>query len=169
MKTIKTIAAAMVLAMFVGNANADVKLTQEVVNDYANRAEVLFTTDDIQCSIVAKMQTYGAADGGAVINLEMLGIQAGNALPDDDKIELSKDFIDFTERLDELKAVYKGAYIMSAHDNPDTNFYSLEDIRRFEDAKFDACLEDKESNPDIFKHYHAAGRIVEGRIAEGDF
>lgn len=163
MKTIKTIAAAMVLAMFAGNANADVKLTQEVVNDYANRAEVLFSTDDIQCSIVAKMQTYGAADGGAAINLEMLGIQAGNALPDDDKIELSRDFLDFTERLDELKAVYKGAYIVSAlNESSETNFYSFEDIRRFEDAKFDTCLEDKESNPDIFRHYHAAGRIAEG-------
>ena len=167
MKTSIKAIAAVVLAMFVGSANADVKLTPEVVNDYANRTEVLFTPDDIQCSIVAKMQTYGAADGDAAINLEMLGIQAGYALPDDDKIELSRDFMDFTERLDELKAVYKGAYIMSAlNKSSETNFYSLEDIRRFEDAKFDTCLEDKESNPDIFKHYHAAGRIAE---AEGDF
>ncbi|HDV2027846.1 TPA: hypothetical protein RHX51_003866 [Escherichia coli] len=179
MKTIKTIAA-VVLAMFVGSANADVKLTPEAVNDYAKRTEVLFTPDDIQCTITAKMFVKGAAyalemankDRDASKDLFDLSYHARIDFPSHD-MERGEIDENFMERRDQLRAAYRGSYIVMAYnvasaiakgEDPGLGdlVNSYEAQREFYDKAFDSCLRQKENNPDVFKRHYAVGRIAEG-------
>lgn len=178
MKTIKTIAAAMVLAMFAGNANADIKITKEKVEQFASLAEYEepFKIEDIQCSLIAEMQLKGAtwaleeANEGRDVrkNIRRLGLRAAVDFPDE---EMETEFM---QRRDVMKAVYKGAYIMIAYNaatfkakgEDATKFGDLvnddEARRKFYDDEFYTCMMCKDKYPGDFYHYYAAGRLAEG-------
>lgn len=178
MKTIKAIAA-VVLAMFVGSANADVKLTKEAIIDYADNADLFFETDDVQCSLVAKMQVKGAvyafenAGKDLMKDLSRLSYKATINFPyrEMDLGEFSENFM---EKGDQLRAMYHGAYIMIAL-NISYNLAHKKEVsiskdivdsyearRKFYDEEFYICMEDKEKYPEYFRYYYAAGRLAEG-------
>ena len=161
-------------------AGAAIKITPEVIKDYANRANVVFTIDDVQCTIVAKMQVKGAAyalemaDKGKDVskNFKNLSLRAMLDFPDHD-MEPGEIDDNFMERWDQLRNVYKGAYIMIAHNvasmkakgkDPKlgdiTNSYEAQ--REFYTAEFNTCLGDKEKYPETFKLYYAMGRVADG-------
>ena len=173
MKTIKAIAA-VVLAMFVGSANADIKLTQKRIEHFASLAEYEepFTVEDIQCTLIAEMQVRGvmwaleeAKEGRDVRkNIRRLGLRAAVDFPDQDMET------DFMQRRDVLKAVYKGAYVGIAYgtareteEGKSVNrFDSPEAQQKLYDAAFNVCLKEKDNNPEGFYHYYAIGRLAEG-------
>lgn len=174
MKTIKTIAAAMILAAFVGSANADIEFTEKRIEHFESLAEYEepFTVEDIQCTLIAEMRVRGvmwaleeAKEGRDVRkNIRRLGLRAAVDFPDQ---EMETEFM---QRRDVMKAVYKGAYVAIAYgtareteEGKSVNrFDSLEAQQKLYDAVFNFCLKEKDNDPEMFYRYYAVGRLAEG-------
>lgn len=172
MKTSIKAIAAVVLAMFVGSANADIEFTEKRIEHFASLAEYEepFTVEDIQCTLIAEMQVRGAtwaleeANEGRDVrkNIRRLGLRAAVDFPDE---EMETDFM---QRRDVLKAVYKGAYVAIAY-NVVAKKAKVGDLvnddearNKLYDQEFDTCLGDKDNYPETFYHYYAVGRLAEG-------
>ena len=179
MKTIKTIAA-VVLAMFVGNTNAALVITNQDIKDHMETMEVYYQAEDIDCEIWAKMFVKGEIEGNDKLrhgirvhkDLEIVAMKA--------KSEFYSKYMGdvnfnvegaggehYKERMQQIRDVYIGAYIgaadMISRQGEKKNYYdSAKNKKALANFWFDFCVKVKEEYPvALFNEWLAMAQLAE--------
>ncbi|KHI93874.1 hypothetical protein [Escherichia coli] len=180
MKTIKTIAA-VVLAMFVGNANAALVITDQDIEDHMETMEVYYQAEDIDCEIWSKMFTKGVIEGNDKFrhgirvhkDLTIVAMKAKSEFYNKYAGEVVKSGASkgySKERVDQIRDVYIGAYIGAAEMKSRVNskFGKAADLnsvakkRAEADHWFNFCVKVKEEYPVVlFNEWLAIAQLAE--------